>query len=63
MPEPSKMFFAFILLFTLGCVSVPQEEVYDYGPSFWGEEEEESPLYRPEKVKQEKKTWFSISSE
>lgn len=56
----SKLIFIFVLLFTWGCVSVPQEEVYDYSPSFWGEEEEENPLYHPEKVKQEKKSWYSL---
>lgn len=55
----NKIFLILILLL-FSCVSVPQEEVYDYNPSFWGEEEEENPLYRPEKVKQEKKSWFVL---
>lgn len=52
----NKIFILTILLL-IGCASVPQEEVYNYEPSFWGEEEEDNPLYHPEKVKSEKKSW------
>lgn len=55
----SKFKILVCLIFQV-CVTVPQEEVYNYEPSFWGEEEEENPLYHPERVKQNKKTWFTI---
>jgi hypothetical protein len=44
------VFLCFLLLGS-GCVSVPEEEMNELAPSFWGEEEEESPYFRPERVK------------
>lgn len=50
-------FFSLLLFFltclNYSCVTVPVEENDTYSPSFWGDEEEDSPYFHPERVKKE----------